>query len=102
MKKASSVFLIVLFIISCNKIKPETRTISKTDKDSLLVVAVPKAGCQNCQKVIEGGLVDLKGVKQTILNLHTKEVSIVYNPEITNSNTLENTVKHLAHKIPCK
>ncbi|WP_299675866.1 heavy-metal-associated domain-containing protein [uncultured Tenacibaculum sp.] len=102
MKKTLSIFLIVLCIISCNRIKPETRVISKTDKDSLLVIGIPKVGCHNCQKVVEGGLVDIKGIKQTILNLHTKEVSIVYNPEITNSNTLENKVKNLAQKIPCK
>lgn len=87
---------------SCHKIAPETRVLAKTANDSVLVVAIPKAGCHNCQKVVEGGLANFKGVKQTILNLHTKEVSVLYNPNDINSNTLTKKVHSLADNIPCK
>ena len=92
----------VLLISSCNRIAPENRVLHKSEKDAVLVVDVPKAGCKNCQKVVETGLAKEAGVKQSILNLHTKQVSVVYNPEEITAESLKSKTLSLATKIPCK
>ncbi|WP_075342147.1 cation transporter [Tenacibaculum agarivorans] len=102
MEKILVITSIILIIASCNRIGPEKRVLNVSEKDSVFVMSIPKAGCKNCQKVIEGGLAKVKGVKQTILNLNSKEVSIAYNPEDTNSKILKNKVTKLAQNIPCK
>ena len=100
--RSTLAILLIIITASCNRIKPETRVLVKSDQDSILVVDIPKAGCHNCQKVVEGGLKNFKGVKQTILNLHSKQVSIVYNPKETTTSVLKTEVNSLADKIPCK
>ncbi|CAL2091122.1 heavy-metal-associated domain-containing protein [Tenacibaculum sp. 190524A05c] len=102
-KNLVAILLLLSFVfISCNRIKPEERVLNTSENDGVLVVSIPKAQCANCQKVVEGGLQDLNGVKQSILNLHTKEVSVVYNPTVISSNNLEKKVNELAANIPCK
>ncbi len=101
MKKLIFFFLIFAFV-SCNRIPEENRVLVKEASDSVLVVSVPKARCVNCQEVIEGGLQNEKGVKQSILNLHTKELSIVYAPDVTSPEALKESVKTLKGQIPCK
>jgi len=95
--------LIVVFLMtSCNRIAPENRVLHKSENDAVLVVDIPKAGCKNCQKVVETGLAKEAGVKQSILNLHTKQVSVVYNPEEITAASLKSKTLSLATKIPCK
>ncbi len=86
---------------SCNQIKNEDRVLMKGKNDSLLIVKIPDAACEKCQKVIEEGLFNQKGVKQSILNLQTKEVSIVYDPLIVSPQILKDTVTELSYKMPC-
>jgi len=102
MKKLISIAIITLIFISCNKFNKEERVLVKSETDSVTVFSVTKAGCKNCQKIIEGGLKGEKGVKQSILNLNTKEVSIVYNSEVISLDVLEKKVKQMESKIPCK
>ncbi|BDS10524.1 cation transporter [Aureispira anguillae] len=102
MKTIIIVVAIFLAITSCNRIPKEERVLVKGAADSVLVVAVPKARCYKCQNIIEGGLKEVKGVQQSILNLHTKEVSIVYTPDLTNPEALEGKVANLIPQLPCK
>jgi len=94
--------IMVLSISSCNSFPEENRILVKGETDTVLVVSVPNAGCLNCQRIIEGKLQNEKGVKQSILNLHTKEVSIVYEPSLTSPEFLENTISDLRVELPCK
>lgn len=87
---------------SCSRIDKENRIVLKSDTDSLLVVHIPDAACRKCQKVIEGGLQNKSGVKQSILNLTTKEVSIVYDPQLISLEMLNATVNELSYQMPCK
>ena len=102
--KASTLLILcfALTIFSCNRIPEEERVLVKSETDSVLVVAVPNAGCVNCQSIMEGSLDKESGVKQTILNLHTKEVSIVYEPNLVTPESLEKKVQSLRRKLPCK
>ncbi len=105
--KKLSVRLLILSIgltttISCNQLKDDNRVVMKSMSDSLLVIHIPAAACGKCQKVIEDGLVNENGVKQSLLNLKTKEVSIVYDAQIISPDVLKATVTELSYKMPCK
>jgi mercuric ion binding protein len=102
MKKIVIIGAIIFAVSSCNQTAKEERVLVKGTNDSLLVINIPAASCENCQKVIEDGLYKEKGVKQSILNLNTKQVSIVYAPSITNPFIIEATVNKLATQMPCK
>lgn len=98
-----ALLILTIFVtIACNRTPPkEERVLVKGETDSVVVVPVPGAVCYKCQNVIEGGLKDESGVKQSILNLHTKQVSIVYSPEKTTSEALEKKVADLIPQLPC-
>lgn len=102
MKKLICLIAIIMAISSCNQIPEETRVLSKEATDSVFVLDVPNARCPKCQNIIEGGLANEAGVKQSILNLHTKQVSIVYAPDQTTSQQLEEKVSGLVPQLPCK
>ncbi|MBL6731122.1 MAG: heavy-metal-associated domain-containing protein [Bacteroidia bacterium] len=99
--QSAVLFAAILVIASCNQLKPENRIVSVQASDSLLVIRLPNAKCENCQKVVESGMSKIDGVKQTVLNLHTKEVSIVYNPNIVATVELSKNVKILETQMPC-
>jgi periplasmic mercuric ion binding protein len=100
MKKIMILACAVLLLWSCEK--EETRVLSLGNGDMLLELNTPTAGCENCQKVMESGLSKVAGVNGSILNLNTKNVSIVYSPEITDTIQLKNTVAQLVKDFPCK
>ncbi|WP_299549703.1 heavy-metal-associated domain-containing protein [Seonamhaeicola sp.] len=102
MKKIILIVLVSLSVVSCNRIKPEERVLLKGEDDAVLVINTPKARCHKCQKIIEEGLQDINGVSQSILDLNTKKVSIVYAPENTTPEILSSTVEKLTEQIPCK
>lgn len=102
MKNLALLIAIVLTILSCNRISKETRVLSKGEDDSVIVVDVPNAGCYKCQNIIEGSLASQMGVKQSILNLHTKQVSIVYASDQVSPETLTKKVSDLIPELPCK
>ena len=86
---------------SCNQIKEEKRVVMQGEGDSLLVVKIPDAACKKCQKVIEGGLLDEIGIKQSILNLKTKEVFVVYDTKLTSPEIITTTITELHPNMPC-
>lgn len=105
MKKNKIVLIVItafFAITSCNQIKEDKRVLIRGANDSLLVINIPKASCENCQNVIEGGLQNEKGIKQSLLNLNTKNVSIVYDPTIASPQVIKATVTQLTYKMPCK
>jgi mercuric ion binding protein len=91
----------VVVLVSCNRIPEETRVLAVGPSDSVLTLEVPNAGCPKCQNIVETGLLEL-GAKQSILNLHTKQVSIVYSPDEVSQTELENKVQSLLPELPCK
>ena len=95
-------FFAMLTMYSCGRFAKEERVLITSETDSVLVVSVPNAGCKNCQRIMETALKNEVGVKQSILNLHTKEVSIVYETALTAPETLEHKVSALRKKLPCK
>lgn len=102
MKKIILIALIIVSTTSCNRIKKEERVLVKGENDAVLVINTPKAKCYKCQKIIEDGLQNINGVKQSILDLNLKKVSIVYTPENTTPEILSKTVVALTKQIPCK
>lgn len=102
MKNLILITLMLLSVISCNRIKKEERLLVKGKNDAVLVINTPQAKCHKCQKIIEDGLQNVSGVKQSILDLKAKKVSIVYTPESTTPETLDSTVKKLTEQIPCR
>jgi len=102
MLKMMRSLLVIAVLMSCNHIPEETRTLTVANNEKVAVFSIPKAACKNCQKVVEGGLKNENGVKQTILNLHTKEVSIVYQPDLISEDNLKEKVIKLKGEIPCK
>ena len=102
MKKIALIALLLASVVACNRIKEEKRVLVKGENDAVLVVNTPKARCYKCQSIIEGGLNKMEGVSQSILNLNTKEVSIVYSPEKISPERLNTTVDDLVTQIPCK
>lgn len=96
------VVIVLLVGLSCNRIKKEERVLVKGENDAVLVINTPKAMCHKCQNIIEGGLQKVDGVSQSILDLNTKQVSIVYSPENKTPEILSATVEKLTEKTPCK
>ena len=102
MFKKSIYFLALIALVSCYQIPKETRVLNVSDSDSVLVVDVKNAACDKCQRIMEGGLKEQLGVKQSILNLHTKQVSIVYNSDKVSQDVLKEKVEDLKVQLPCK
>ncbi len=102
MKKIVLMALVVMSAISCNRIEKEKRVLVKGKGDAVLVLNMPKAKCHKCQKIIEDGLQKINGVSQSILDLNTKKVSIVYAPEDTTPELLSSSAEKLIKQIPCK
>ncbi|KAA1247900.1 heavy-metal-associated domain-containing protein [Aquimarina sp. RZ0] len=100
MKKA--IIALILLGTSCNLTEKEERVLIQRNDNSLMVINVPEARCKKCQKIIEEGLQYQEGVQQSILDLNTKKVSIVYQPDRTSPKALETTVETLVQLIPCK
>lgn len=100
MKKA--IIALVLLGASCNFIEKEERVLIQGNDDSIMVIDVPKAGCGKCQNIIEQGLKHQEGVQQSILDLNTKKVSILYKADKTSPEALKTTVQNLVQRIPCK
>jgi len=96
------IIVVLLAITACNRIEKETRVLIQSEGDTTLVVKIPKAACKKCQKIIEGGLENENGVRQSILDLHSKNLSVVYIPEKTTPEVLQLTIDKLAKQIPCK
>lgn len=92
---------LTLTFTSCKGFPEEERMLVVGDTDAVLVLPVSNAGCKNCQQIMEDNLLKEKGVKQAILNLYTKKVSVVYKPTTT-SEMLKNKVKSLKAILPCK
>ena len=85
-----SIFSLALFaLVSCYETPEETRVLDVSESDSVLVLDVSNAACDKCQRIMEGGLKGQLGVKQSILNLHTKQVSIVYNSDKVSQDVLK-------------
>lgn len=101
MKKTILAALIIFLVISCNFIEKEERVLVKGKSDEVLVLNTPRAGCHKCQKIIEEGLQNIEGVSQSILNLNSKQISIVYSPENITPEILSSAVKELTIKTPC-
>ncbi|WP_299901675.1 hypothetical protein [uncultured Aquimarina sp.] len=101
MKNLFFILFVVLFT-SCSSIEEEKRVLQIKEGDSTLVVNIPKAACKKCQKILEEGIFKESGVQQSILNLHSKNLSVVYTPEKTSPRILETTIERLATQIPCK
>ncbi|MEI6684132.1 MAG: heavy-metal-associated domain-containing protein [Bacteroidota bacterium] len=62
------------------------------------------AMCKQCKERIENGLVYDKGVKDVVLDVDTKIVTIRYNTKATNPETLRKKISKLgydADTIPC-
>ncbi len=97
--------IIILALVltgSCNRIEKETRVLIQREGDATLVVNIPKAACKKYQKIIEGGLQNENGVQQSILDLHSKNLSVVYIPGETTPEILKLSIDNLAKQIPCK
>jgi hypothetical protein len=99
MKKLIFIGLTALFS-SC--VQKETRVLVFGEGEVLLELRTPTAACGKCQKVMEDGLKEVKGVSASILNLNTKKVSIAYSPKTTDSISLKKTVLQLTKQFPCK
>ncbi|WP_109299376.1 cation transporter [Aquimarina sp. AU474] len=93
---------IILAIVSCNHIEQEERVLVRENGDASLVINIPKAACKKCQKIIEAGLQNENGIRQSILDLNSKNLSVVYTPEKTTPEILKATIEKLAKQIPCK
>ena len=88
-------------MIACNQNNEERRVLRKGVLDSLLTISLPASGCNNCQKIMEEGLSVEKGIKQSMLNLKTKKVPIVYDPAVINPKLMVAVIK-LRNQMPCK
>ncbi|MDZ4844758.1 MAG: heavy-metal-associated domain-containing protein [Chitinophagales bacterium] len=95
------IIMTMISITSCNQIKDEKRVLMQGEGDSLLILKIPDAACDKCQKIIEGGLLDEQGIKQSILNLKTREVSVVYDPQVTSPEIITATITKLRPNMPC-
>lgn len=102
MKNSFIAIILVLLSSSCTRFAKEERILNITEGDATLVMTIPKAGCKKCQKIIEEGLNKKTGVKQSILNLHTKSLSVLYLPEVTSEEQLKTSINALSKTIPCK
>ena len=95
--------LMCLFInTSCRQVTENDQALVKSNKDSLLKIEMPDAACNDCKQVVEDGLANKKGVKQSQLSLKKKELSIIYDPMSISEDKLKLIVTNLTYKMPCK
>jgi mercuric ion binding protein len=66
------ILIIMLFIAITAKAQTDTVRIQTS------------AQCETCKKTLEGDLSFEKGVKKSLLDLDTKILTVIYNPEKTN------------------
>lgn len=106
MKKINSIVMttfMCLFINSaCQQVTEKHQILVKSNNDSLLKIEMPDAACNNCKKVVEDGLANNKGVKQSQLSLKKKELSIIYDPMSISEDKLKLIVTNLTYQMPCK
>lgn len=100
MKQLMILIFAISLLASCKQ--KETRVLSLGQGEVVLELETPTAACGKCQKIMENGLSQVKGVSASILNLNTKKVSIAYSPELTDSINLKNSVALLINEFPCK
>ncbi|MFO0356456.1 MAG: heavy-metal-associated domain-containing protein [Sphingobacteriaceae bacterium] len=92
----------IFSFFGCQQYKPDNRMVKPGKSDSVFVAQVADAKCENCQKVIEDGMNSTDGIKQTLLNLNTKYVTVVYDPLKVKPECIQERIKLLATQIPCK
>jgi len=61
------------------------------------VVIKTSAQCQTCKSTIEKNLTGLKGILSANLDLATKNVKVVYSPEITNPDKIREAISKIGY-----
>jgi hypothetical protein len=91
----------LILFTACTKFKEEKRVAQPTKGDSVFITTISNAKCENCQAVIEDGLLKEKGIKQAILNLQTKRLTVVYNFSLNTKSKIIHKLSELQPKMPC-
>ena len=96
-----TLLLCLLITAACNQTVQKEKLLVKGKNDSVLIINMPTAACNNCKQVVENGL-SIKGIKQSQLNLKKKELSIIYDPLAISEENLKLLVTNLTYQMPCK
>lgn len=106
MKKINSIMIATVMCLcittACQQVTENDQILVKSNNDSLLKIEMPDAACNNCKKVVEDGLANKIGVKQSQLSLKKKELSIIYDPISISEDKLKLIVTNLTYQMPCK
>ncbi len=97
-----TLLLCLLITAACNQSVQNEKLLVKGKNDSLLIINIPKAACNNCKQLVENGLSIKKGIKQSQLSLKKKELSIIYDPLAISEENLKLLVTNLTYQMPCK
>lgn len=81
------IFLFAVLLFSCSKQSP-------TDVTKKLWV---RGNCEMCQERIQTSLDQIKGVKKTVWNVSTKELTVTYDSLQTNLKVIEQTCANVGH-----
>ncbi|MDR2086176.1 MAG: heavy-metal-associated domain-containing protein [Dysgonamonadaceae bacterium] len=71
----------------------------KKEKKTEEVVFLVSMYCQNCKKKIEKNISWEKGVKDLLIDLETKTVTIIYNPQKTTEEALKKAIEELGYAV---
>ena len=99
----TSKFLISLWILILSGLIFNTSVQAQSKKIETIQIKT-SAMCQQCKDRIEGGLVYEKGVKDVVLDVETKVVTIRYNTKSTSPDELKKKISKLgydADEVPC-
>lgn len=82
-----SIIPILLVLITCTNLFAA--------KDTLVVKA--SIVCSTCKKTLEEGLRFEKGIKQAIVNVSEKTVTVIYNDDKTNPDSIRKAISKLGY-----
>ncbi|MHB9093615.1 MAG: cation transporter [Eubacteriales bacterium] len=64
-----------------------------------VVMNVEGMSCNHCKMSVEKALKTLNGVKDAVVNLAGKTVSIDYDPAVVNGNNLKKTISDAGYEV---
>lgn len=96
MKKVISALILVALFVALGT---SNATAAKDKKDVATVeyALSPAPHCQNCVNKIKGNLRFEKGVKDIVVDLEKKSVTITYTPKSTNEEKLASALKKIGY-----
>ena len=97
MKKLVLFLIVYMFTQSLFSQTKDSIPQNKKKSNHEVIVIQTSGHCQSCKEKIENGLAYEKGIKDVVYDLNTAKVSVTYDPQKTNPNTIRSLINNLGY-----